>query len=161
MAISLAAKKIVWAASRRVANERAARLDAVAARKAARAKAKTRPTRRKPARAGLLDAEEGYVEVSDVLDFARAYADLGDAVNSQVDDLLNGDEDDFEDLNENAVALIERRLGGYLDELDSAIEDYIDWRNAQGHDEDEGPGPRGPQGPRRRHSGGSPFGPGA
>ena len=58
-------------------------------------------------------------QINHYLAFARAYASLGDAVAEQVDYLLEGDYDDVMD---DALALIRQRLYGFLPELDQAIE---------------------------------------
>lgn len=58
-----------------------------------------------------------------VLEFAERYRDLGEAVTRQVRPLLRGE---FEELNPAAVELIADRLGGYLEDLDDALEDWRD-----------------------------------
>lgn len=69
------------------------------------------------------DDEFRNVDSYDLLRFAKAYASLGDAVGSQVEDLLAGRHDE---VNPNAVELIRDRLGGMNQELDDALESYAD-----------------------------------
>lgn len=139
MALSLAAKKIVWAASRRVEARRNAA--EAARRKPARAAKKKRPTRatRKPAKAGALDEDGATFELDNLITFAQRYAGLGEAVQAQLDDIVDGftsnDPTLWDDINPNAVTIIERRLSGYSDELDEAIAAYRSWEG--GEDEDE------------------------
>lgn len=130
MALSLKQKKIVWAASRRVLQLK----KAAALARARSAKPTHKPTRkpvkacRPSARAGILDDEEGTViDAEEVVNFAKAYQDLGRSVQEQLEDLLEMDPDRWDDINPNAVTLIERSLGGYLDEIDMAISDYRQW----------------------------------
>lgn len=55
-----------------------------------------------------------------LMEFARAYAQLGWAVQQQVNDVVNGE---YGDLNPNALAEMERTLKGYHEDLDAAIVD--------------------------------------
>lgn len=61
----------------------------------------------------------------DLLEFAEAYAALGEAVSSQVSLLLEGE---YDAINPNAVKLISDKLRGVSGELDDALEDYAAWR---------------------------------
>jgi len=76
---------------------------------------------------------------NDLITFAKAYRSLGDAVASQVDDIVygwvsggvNGDNPDFEEMvyeqNPNAIDLALERLGRlYLDETAESYGDVID-----------------------------------
>ena len=56
-----------------------------------------------------------------LLRFAKKYRGLGDAVQSQLDDILAGD---FDNPNPNAVKLIERELKGWHEDIDDALRDY-------------------------------------
>lgn len=58
--------------------------------------------------------------IEKLMEFARAYNQLGWAIQEQADDIANGD---YDDLNPNALAEIERSLKGYHEDLDSAIKD--------------------------------------
>ena len=58
---------------------------------------------------------------SDMLEFANAYVKLGNSVQEQLDDLLNGD---YESVNPNAIKLIEEKLSGYNRILDDAVDEY-------------------------------------
>ena len=60
------------------------------------------------------------MELDDLLKFARAYRDLGWAVQEQLDDLAFGN--DYGDLNPAALAEINSRVRGYNDDLDEAID---------------------------------------
>lgn len=59
------------------------------------------------------------VDVSDLLNFAKAYAKLGRAVQEQLEELL--DQQEYAQVNPNAVDLIEEFLGGYSSDIDEAI----------------------------------------
>jgi len=59
------------------------------------------------------------MELDELMKFARAYRDLGWAVQAQVDMIVNGDCDD---INPNALAEISRTMRGYNDDLDAAID---------------------------------------
>lgn len=68
--------------------------------------------------------------IGDLLRFAKAYRNLGDAVREQVHELFDGTDDD---LNPNAVALIRSKLGRFHPEIKAAC-DAWDLRNAK-HDD--------------------------
>ena len=61
------------------------------------------------------------IGIDELLRFGRAYAGLGDSVHVQIPDLLA---DIYDNLNPNAVQMIEDRLGGVNKELDKAIKLY-------------------------------------
>jgi hypothetical protein len=65
--------------------------------------------------------------LSDLLAFAKAYRDLGDAVQSQLDDILDGN---FDEVNPNAIRVIKQQLGGCHNDIDDAIREYFDTKNA-------------------------------
>lgn len=69
-------------------------------------------------------------DIQDLLEFAEAYAGLGSAVQEQLITLLDEQED--ADLNPNAVGMMKERLGGWHDDIDSAIDE---WEQANGGDE--------------------------
>lgn len=80
------------------------------------------------------------IEAYELLEFAKAYAALGDAVSEQLDTILDGNERDFPSMtNSNAIKMIEDELGGMNEEIDTAIEAYNDWWESKGKmgDEDE------------------------
>ena len=71
---------------------------------------------------------------AELIDFAKRWSDLGDAVAEQVervlDDVrlaagLNPDRADLE-VNPNAITLARERLGGLNEEIDQAFEEYFD-----------------------------------
>jgi hypothetical protein len=76
----------------------------------------------------------------EAVSFARAYADMGSAVQDQLDDLLRRR---FDDLNPNAVQEIEQRLSGYCDDgngdddIALACQDFAEWLAANKDDDDE------------------------
>lgn len=77
------------------------------------------------------------IESYNLLEFAREYAKLGGAVQEQLDTILDGDTDSFgRKTNPNAIDLIEERLGGMNEEIDTAIEAYKEWMNGHGGDDD-------------------------
>ena len=72
-------------------------------------------------------------ESADLIDFAKRWADLGDAVAEQVVQVLdcprlaaglNPDRADLE-VNPNAIHLARERLGGLNEEIDQAFEEYF------------------------------------
>jgi len=73
------------------------------------------------------------IEASELLDFAKSYASLGNAIQEQLDELLDEQED--ASVNPNAVQVMEERLGGMNAEIDGAIEA---WRAARDEEEDDG-----------------------
>lgn len=66
------------------------------------------------------------VDVFDLVVFAKAYADLGSAVQEQLNDILSDPQN--ADVNPNAVKLIDDRLGGMNDEIDAAIKEWRVYR---------------------------------
>ncbi len=64
-------------------------------------------------------------DADDLLRFARAYADLGDAITEQLRDILDGD---YSDINDNAVRYLREHLAGFNTEIDDALEAYDDAR---------------------------------
>jgi len=60
--------------------------------------------------------------IEQLMVFARTYADLGTAIQSQADDIVNGD---FSDINPNALKLIDRNLRGFHDDLDAQIDQAL------------------------------------
>ncbi len=70
---------------------------------------------------------------ADLIDFAKRWAGLGDAVAGQVETILDdprgaaGLREDRADLevNPNAIVLAKERLGGLNEELDEAFEEYF------------------------------------
>jgi hypothetical protein len=72
------------------------------------------------------------IEASELLDFAKSYASLGNAIQEQLDELLDEQED--ASVNPNAVQVMEERLGGMNAEIDAAIEA---WRAAGTEDEED------------------------
>lgn len=61
----------------------------------------------------------------DLIEFAKKWAGLGDAVQEQVDDILN---DPNANVNPNAIRLAQERIGGYNEEIDNAIAEYYEVR---------------------------------
>ena len=55
------------------------------------------------------------LQLSDLIRFAKKFQDLGDAVQAQLDDLINYD---FDDLNPNAVRMIEEFLAWVQQTMD-------------------------------------------
>ena len=62
------------------------------------------------------------MDTDELINFAKAYRSMGDAVAEQLDSLLDGCYDDT-DINPNAVDLIRETLG-YVDEIDDACQLY-------------------------------------
>lgn len=80
------------------------------------------------------------MDAVELIEFAKAYAALGDAVTEQLDTILDGNERDFPaQTNSNAIKMIEDELGGINEEIDTAIQAYNDWWESKGKmgDEDE------------------------
>ena len=63
----------------------------------------------------------------DLLLFARAYADLGNAVQEQVNDVVSCDCTRWKEVNTNAVKLIKDKLYGWNEEVDDAIDEFYEW----------------------------------
>ena len=64
------------------------------------------------------------VDAQDLLNFASDYVSLGTAVQEQLHDLLDNQED--AEINPNALSLIETKLGGTNQEIDYAIQAWKD-----------------------------------
>jgi hypothetical protein len=69
------------------------------------------------------------VEVSELIGFCKAYASMGNAIQEQLDDIL--DNSDNDDVNPNAIRVIEQDLGGMNQEIDNAIAAYNEYRNGE------------------------------
>ena len=67
------------------------------------------------------------IDASELLDFAKSYASLGNAIQEQLEELLDSQED--AGVNPNAVAVMEDRLGGMNAEIDEAL---AAWREVNG-----------------------------
>ncbi len=65
------------------------------------------------------------LESYDLIDFAKKWAGLGNAVQEQVEDILN---DPNAQANPNAIRLARERIGGYNEEIDNAIDEYYEVR---------------------------------
>lgn len=63
------------------------------------------------------------MELHNLIRFARTYSALGWSIQEQLDDILD---DNFEDLNPNALKEINNTLKGYNDDLDDAIEKALE-----------------------------------
>lgn len=64
------------------------------------------------------------VDPSDLIEFAKAWQSMGDAVASQVEAILD-DADSWEEQNPNALQLAQDRIGGFCNEIDQALEDAL------------------------------------
>jgi len=64
------------------------------------------------------------VDSSELIAFADSWASLGDAVSSQVRDVL-ADADSWCEQNPNALRLAQERIGGYSEEIDEALADAL------------------------------------
>jgi len=90
----------------------------------------------KESRDNLIGTDELYGFSSyELINFAKKYAGMGDAVCEQLDDLLD---DPSANLNSNAVDLIKEELGGLNEEIDDAIEAWLE-ENKPHSDEEEEP----------------------
>lgn len=65
------------------------------------------------------------IESYDLIDFAKKWAGLGNAVQEQVEDILN---DPNAQANPNAIRLAKERIGGYNEDIDNAIAEYYEVR---------------------------------
>lgn len=72
------------------------------------------------------------IEAQDLIEFAKAWSSLSDAVLEQLDDII--DDPENADANLKAVDLLERRLGGFNEEIDEAI---ALWREVNERDEED------------------------
>lgn len=70
-----------------------------------------------------------------LLEFAKAYRSMGDAVAEQLINLMG---DPRAECNSNAVEMIKRNLGGCNQEIDDAIAAWEDYHSGE-FDEDDGP----------------------
>ena len=80
----------------------------------------------------LVDTGHGSlydIDVVELIDFAKSYASLGAAVQEQLDDLLDQQED--AEVNGNAVSMIQDRLGGMSAEVDEAVAAWLDARGEE------------------------------
>ena len=82
----------------------------------------------------LIPSHDLYeLEAYELIRFAKAYRDLGDAVTDQLDTILDGAEDDFHaETNSNAIKMIEDELGGINEEIDEAVKAYNEWWESSG-----------------------------
>jgi hypothetical protein len=71
-----------------------------------------------------MDYRLNDADVYDLLEFASVWASLGDAVQEQVEAVLN-DIDSAEDQNPNALRLAARQLRGFNEEIDQVLKDAI------------------------------------
>ena len=78
------------------------------------------------------------VDVADLIEFAENWRDLGDAVQSQVKDVL--DDSSNTDVNPNAIKLARRELKGWHPDLDDAFKAYFDALEAYEKDNPRGQG---------------------
>jgi hypothetical protein len=85
-----------------------------------------------PAKSRHIDSEFYEIDSDDLLRFAEAYASLGDAVTSQIADLLVAR---YDDVNPNAVDLIRERLGGFNQEIDEALQAFDQWQQEPSDDD--------------------------
>jgi hypothetical protein len=74
------------------------------------------------------------IDISVLLAFAKAYADLGDAVGEQAFDIIN---DSNAECNSNAIRMIRDELGGCNAELDDAIAAWEENNGKRSEDFDE------------------------
>ena len=58
------------------------------------------------------------MDIHELIEFAEKYSNLGDAVQEQIKDILNGE---YEQVNPNARKLIKDNLGGFDEELNDAL----------------------------------------
>ncbi len=72
------------------------------------------------------------IDAGDLIDFARRWADLGDAVTEQLTQVVDDPRAaaglrraDLE-VNPNAIELAKERIGGLNEGIDTAIEEYFD-----------------------------------
>lgn len=63
------------------------------------------------------------MELDQLMRFARAYNNLGWAVQEQLDDVIDGNHND---LNPNALEEIDNKLRGFDDDLDEAIDNAME-----------------------------------
>jgi len=73
---------------------------------------------------GSLDCADSY----DLLEFSRAFANLGGAVQEQLADLMTLDPRQWAGINPNAVKMIQRaRLGKFHDDFEDVVQSYFEW----------------------------------
>jgi hypothetical protein len=63
------------------------------------------------------------MDLDKLMQFARAYRDLGWAIQEQADDIAIGE---YDDINPNALSEIDGKLRGYDDDLDAAIDQALE-----------------------------------
>lgn len=61
---------------------------------------------------------------ADLIDFANAWKELGDAIQAQVEMVL--DEGPDADVNYNAIKLAQNKLKGYNDQIDTQLKEWLD-----------------------------------
>jgi hypothetical protein len=72
------------------------------------------------------------IDAGDLIDFARRWADLGDAVAEQVTQVVDdpraaaGLRRADQEVNPNAIELARERIGGLNEGIDTAIEEYFE-----------------------------------
>lgn len=64
------------------------------------------------------------VDPSDLIEFAKAWRGMGDAVAEQVESVLN-DADSWGEQNPNALRLAQDRIGGFHEEIDQALSEAL------------------------------------
>jgi hypothetical protein len=65
-------------------------------------------------------------DAGDLIDFAKRWADLGDAVAEQVSAVVDDPHTDA--VNPNAIELVRQRIGGLNEGIDDAIAEYLTGR---------------------------------
>ena len=72
------------------------------------------------------------IDAGDLIDFARRWAGLGDAVAEQVSQVVDdpraaaGLRSADQEVNPNAIELAKERIGGLNEDIDTAIEEYFE-----------------------------------
>jgi hypothetical protein len=101
-----------------------------------RALARRKKLAEAPRRMGIAGEASLYnIDSSELIEFCKAYASLGNAVQDQLIDILDNAETD--DVNPNAILMIKDYLGGMNEEIDNAIEAWNEHREeVEGRDID-------------------------
>ena len=63
------------------------------------------------------------MNVYELLKFAKKYSDLGDSIQEQLDDIMD---DNFDDVNPNALSVMIRSIKGYDDQIDEALQEALE-----------------------------------
>jgi len=76
-------------------------------------------------------------ESFELIQFAKAWSDLGCMITNQVEELLNDISGASEEVNPNAIKTAKESLGGMNEEIDQIFSEYFEWLEKNEMEEEE------------------------